>query len=240
MAQVCRLSVCLFVCLVTSVNCVISVCYVLSLCLSVCSWAVVKSLLWRWPLSSPFNGTRNFPLTTLLILFYVLFVCVVSHYIFIYLLYCSCDPAPFYLFDEIDSALDAAHRTAVASTNDSLFDLMGGAHMWLCVCMCVCLCVSTDMILRQCKEAQFIVTTFRPELFPVRSLLPLSLFVSINFVRSLYVCVCVVCSTRINATAFHTRTKSATLTLFRKVFTLIFLFFVMVVYCCVFVVPALI
>ena len=24
-----------------------------------------------------------------------------------------CDPAPFYLFDEIDAALDATHRTAV-------------------------------------------------------------------------------------------------------------------------------
>ena len=27
-----------------------------------------------------------------------------------------CDPAPFYLFDEIDQALDDAYRTAVAST----------------------------------------------------------------------------------------------------------------------------
>lgn len=27
-----------------------------------------------------------------------------------------CDPAPFYLFDEIDAALDAQHRKAVAST----------------------------------------------------------------------------------------------------------------------------
>lgn len=26
-----------------------------------------------------------------------------------------CDPAPFYLFDEIDAALDSAHRTAIAS-----------------------------------------------------------------------------------------------------------------------------
>ena len=26
----------------------------------------------------------------------------------------KCDPAPFYLFDEIDANLDAAHRTAVA------------------------------------------------------------------------------------------------------------------------------
>lgn len=27
---------------------------------------------------------------------------------------CRCDPAPFYLFDEIDQALDANHRLAVA------------------------------------------------------------------------------------------------------------------------------
>ena len=46
-----------------------------------------------------------------------------------------CDPAPFYLFDEIDQALDAAHRTAVAA-----------------------------MISRMSDKAQFITTTFRPEL----------------------------------------------------------------------------
>lgn len=49
----------------------------------------------------------------------------------------KCDPAPFYLFDELDSALDAAHRTAVA-----------------------------NMIRKQSDEekVQFVVTTFRPEL----------------------------------------------------------------------------
>merc|ERR1712168_1098550 len=47
----------------------------------------------------------------------------------------KCDPAPFYLFDEIDQALDAQHRKAVA-----------------------------DMIHELSKEAQFITTTFRPEL----------------------------------------------------------------------------
>ena len=50
-----------------------------------------------------------------------------------------CDPAPFYLFDEIDQALDATHRTAVA-----------------------------NMIAKQCHDAenptQFITSTFRPEL----------------------------------------------------------------------------
>lgn len=47
----------------------------------------------------------------------------------------KCDPAPFYLFDEIDQALDAQHRKAVA-----------------------------DMIHELSGEAQFITTTFRPEL----------------------------------------------------------------------------
>ncbi|KAI0216956.1 Structural maintenance of chromosomes protein 3 [Lamellibrachia satsuma] len=47
----------------------------------------------------------------------------------------KCDPAPFYLFDEIDQALDAQHRKAVA-----------------------------DMIQSLCGNAQFITTTFRPEL----------------------------------------------------------------------------
>ncbi|KAF9329000.1 Structural maintenance of chromosomes protein 3 [Podila minutissima] len=47
----------------------------------------------------------------------------------------QCDPAPFYLFDEIDANLDAAHRTAVASMIHSLSE-----------------------------QAQFITTTFRPEM----------------------------------------------------------------------------
>ena len=47
----------------------------------------------------------------------------------------KCDPAPFYLFDEIDQALDPHHRKAVAT-----------------------------MIRRLSKHAQFITTTFRPEL----------------------------------------------------------------------------
>lgn len=47
----------------------------------------------------------------------------------------KCDPAPFYLFDEIDQALDSQHRKAVA-----------------------------DMIHELSNDAQFITTTFRPEL----------------------------------------------------------------------------
>ncbi|KAI8148435.1 hypothetical protein BJV82DRAFT_265879 [Fennellomyces sp. T-0311] len=47
----------------------------------------------------------------------------------------KCDPAPFYLFDEIDANLDVQYRTAVA-----------------------------DMIHSMAATAQFITTTFRPEL----------------------------------------------------------------------------
>lgn len=47
----------------------------------------------------------------------------------------KCDPAPFYLFDEIDAALDAQYRAAVA-----------------------------DMIRDLKSDAQFVTTTFRPEL----------------------------------------------------------------------------
>ena len=53
-----------------------------------------------------------------------------------------CDPAPFYLFDEIDQALDANHRASVSR-----------------------------LIQRQARDAdspaQFITTTFRPELVNV-------------------------------------------------------------------------
>ena len=53
-----------------------------------------------------------------------------------------CDPAPFYLFDEIDQALDSNHRSAVA-----------------------------DLIRRQTRSktrpAQFLTTTFRPEMVAI-------------------------------------------------------------------------
>ena len=54
-----------------------------------------------------------------------------------------CDPAPFYLFDEIDAALDATHRTAVASL------IKKQAH-------------SSE------NQAQFITTTFRPEFVTIQ------------------------------------------------------------------------
>jgi len=54
-----------------------------------------------------------------------------------------CDPAPFYMFDEIDAALDAAYRTSVA-----------------------------QMIHRQAEEKkiQFIITTFKTEIFDYATL----------------------------------------------------------------------
>ncbi|SNX83976.1 probable SMC3 - required for structural maintenance of chromosomes [Melanopsichium pennsylvanicum] len=52
----------------------------------------------------------------------------------------KCDPAPFYLFDEIDANLDALYRTAVA-----------------------------NMIKELGERAQFITTTFRPEMVQVAS-----------------------------------------------------------------------
>jgi structural maintenance of chromosome 3 (chondroitin sulfate proteoglycan 6) len=61
------------------------------------------------------------------------------------------DPAPFYLFDEIDANLDAAARTAVADLIFALADpvqagAVGGSNA------------------RAAPPAQFITTTFRPEL----------------------------------------------------------------------------
>ncbi|KAI0990703.1 hypothetical protein GJ496_007961, partial [Pomphorhynchus laevis] len=47
----------------------------------------------------------------------------------------KCDPAPFYLFDEIDQSLDFGHRARVAK-----------------------------FITEECKDSQFISTSFRPEL----------------------------------------------------------------------------
>lgn len=51
----------------------------------------------------------------------------------------KCDPAPFYLFDEIDANLDAAHRSSVAA-------------------------LIHEESQRKPNGAQFITTTFRPEM----------------------------------------------------------------------------
>ena len=53
----------------------------------------------------------------------------------------KCDPAPFYLFDEVDANLDTQYRTAVA-----------------------------NMIQALAKSAQFICTTFRPEMLQVANM----------------------------------------------------------------------
>ena len=53
-----------------------------------------------------------------------------------------CDPAPFYLFDEIDQALDAKHRAAVSALIE-------------------------DQSHAETNPAQFITTTFRPEMVEV-------------------------------------------------------------------------
>lgn len=42
----------------------------------------------------------------------------------------KCDPAPFYLFDEIDANLDAQYRTAVACA----FFLVDDSLLFLVVC----------------------------------------------------------------------------------------------------------
>ncbi|KAG8495157.1 hypothetical protein CXB51_012787 [Gossypium anomalum] len=64
-----------------------------------------------------------------------------------------CDPAPFYLFDEIDAALDPQYRTAVG------MEIVGGSLITYFL----------DMIRRLADMAntQFITTTFRPELVKV-------------------------------------------------------------------------
>ncbi|RRT73125.1 hypothetical protein B296_00003220 [Ensete ventricosum] len=77
-----------------------------------------------------------------------------------------CDPAPFYLFDEIDAALDPQYRTAVGSILEPHFLLLAFMHMQKCLILnfwC------EDMIRRLADMAntQFITTTFRPELVKV-------------------------------------------------------------------------
>lgn len=61
----------------------------------------------------------------------------------------KCDPAPFYLFDEIDAALDPEHRRSVAG-NLKVFNTFNKLF--------------SDMIHELSENAQFVTTTFRPEL----------------------------------------------------------------------------
>jgi structural maintenance of chromosome 3 (chondroitin sulfate proteoglycan 6) len=62
----------------------------------------------------------------------------------------QCDPAPFYLFDEIDANLDAQYRTAVAQMLEEISSQQNGEDS-----------ENTGM------SGQFICTTFRPEMLLV-------------------------------------------------------------------------
>lgn len=46
----------------------------------------------------------------------------------------KCDPAPFYLFDEIDQALDAQHRKAVSGTDTELQITINTNECLVCTC----------------------------------------------------------------------------------------------------------
>lgn len=62
----------------------------------------------------------------------------------------QCDPAPFYLFDEIDANLDAQYRTAVAQMLEEISTQQG-----------------TQDTAEGGMSGQFICTTFRPEMLLV-------------------------------------------------------------------------
>ena len=64
----------------------------------------------------------------------------------------KCDPAPFYLFDEIDANLDAQYRTAVAG------------KLFARSLVCAKADIRSAMIHELSANAQFITTTFRPEM----------------------------------------------------------------------------
>ncbi|XP_023728223.1 structural maintenance of chromosomes protein 3 isoform X1 [Lactuca sativa] len=88
-----------------------------------------------------------------------------------------CDPAPFYLFDEIDAALDPQYRTAVGSNNPippSLILQVEGIYVFFICKFSILLreltiCLFVDMVRRLADMAntQFITTTFRSELVKV-------------------------------------------------------------------------
>ena len=65
----------------------------------------------------------------------------------------KCDPAPFYLFDEIDANLDAQYRSAVAGRC--------AYSLWTSLFIRTLLLA---MIHELSDTAQFITTTFRPEM----------------------------------------------------------------------------
>jgi structural maintenance of chromosome 3 (chondroitin sulfate proteoglycan 6) len=66
-----------------------------------------------------------------------------------------CDPAPFYVFDEIDPALDDSHRRAVAMMIQKASQPK------------IIQRVENDQVISDESQTQFIVTTHRPELVDV-------------------------------------------------------------------------
>ena len=68
----------------------------------------------------------------------------------------QCDPAPFYLFDEIDANLDAQYRTAVANMLKSISDQQSQQQQ-----------SSSAEGGGGVGGGQFICTTFRPEMLLV-------------------------------------------------------------------------
>ena len=65
----------------------------------------------------------------------------------------QCDPAPFYLFDEIDANLDAQYRTAVAQMLQSISQQQSSTQRG-----------DDDEGDDEPMSGQFICTTFRPEM----------------------------------------------------------------------------
>ena len=69
-----------------------------------------------------------------------------------------CDPAPFYLFDEIDAALDPLHRTSVAKLLKR--QVVKAIASWDFVSIGCCVYQVED----EEHPAQFILTTFHPQI----------------------------------------------------------------------------
>ncbi|KAI9319336.1 hypothetical protein BX666DRAFT_1458042 [Dichotomocladium elegans] len=70
----------------------------------------------------------------------------------------KCDPAPFYLFDEIDANLDAQYRTAVAGRLQYVLLAYDASNNF------ISLYRVQEMIHKLSENGQFITTTFRSEL----------------------------------------------------------------------------
>ena len=66
----------------------------------------------------------------------------------------KCDPAPFYLFDEIDQALDPQYRSCCCRSSNLDYSYIAFDQNYF----------SLDMINELSQKAQFIITTFGPDL----------------------------------------------------------------------------